>query len=520
MTDSGLAYLNTVKDAFKNKSEKYDKFLELMKNFTAETERFNLVRVIEELKELFKGHKDLILGFNIFLPKGYEIKIPLQDEQPPHKRPDAFVEAEKFLLKIKVRTLNLSDIATTIPCCILDETRFQGHDSVYESFLSVLKMLRVENKTLTAAYREITELLRDHEDLLNELPHLSNNTSRTDYIHFVHNREKSSAVPKIKKVHACKGRTRKSYGDPGHGVDHILDRHWSEKENRNYYQVVTDFLEKYPDLKKGFNEKLKMEESLWDEEHELKRLKVEGWDKIRHHDSDDWVKEAVGECQEWDKSIAVVNKNVTGPKLSLCDSKKYSAKSVNELDVSLCEQCTPSYYLLPKEFQIPSSSQRTKIAAEVLNDHWICVDSSIKDYSFKHRSKNPYEMILFECEDDRIELDMQIETAKSTTMQVKELIEKITTNVIKRGDPINIEKHFTAQNLRCIERLYGDYGFDVLDAARKNASQVLPFIVTRLEQKQKEWIRCRANFNKLWAEVYAENYYKSLDHRSSRIQKA
>lgn len=36
MADSALAYLSTVKDAFKDDREKYDKFLELVKNFTAE----------------------------------------------------------------------------------------------------------------------------------------------------------------------------------------------------------------------------------------------------------------------------------------------------------------------------------------------------------------------------------------------------------------------------------------------------------------------------------------------------
>lgn len=69
-----------------------------------------------------------------------------------------------------------------------------------------------------------------------------------------------------------------------------------------------------------------------------------------------------------------------------------------------------------------------------------------------------------------------------------------------------------AQNLRCIEQLYGDHGIDVLDVLRKNASQVLPVILTRLKQKHEEWARCRADLNKLWAEVYAKNYHKSLNH--------
>ena len=69
--------------------------------------RFNLVSGIEEVKELLKGHRDLILGFNVFLPKGYEIKLPLEDEQPPEKKLDVFVKAKKLLHKIKVKTLHL-----------------------------------------------------------------------------------------------------------------------------------------------------------------------------------------------------------------------------------------------------------------------------------------------------------------------------------------------------------------------------------------------------------------------------
>lgn len=72
----------------------------------------------------------------------------------------------------------------------------------------------------------------------------------------------------------------------------------------------------------------------------------------------------------------------------------------------------------------------------------------------------------------------------------------------------------SALNLRCIERLYGDHGLDVMDVLRKNAPLALPVILTRLKQKQEEWARCRSDFNKVWAEIYSKNYHKSLDHRS------
>lgn len=56
------------------------------------------------MKDLFKGHRDLILGFNTFLPKGYEITLPSEDEPTPAKKPVEFEEAINFVSKIKVKT--------------------------------------------------------------------------------------------------------------------------------------------------------------------------------------------------------------------------------------------------------------------------------------------------------------------------------------------------------------------------------------------------------------------------------
>lgn len=68
--------------------------------------RIDTAGVIERVKDLFKGHRELILGFNTFLPKGYEITLPLdEDQQPPQKKPVEFEEAINFVNKIKVGTL-------------------------------------------------------------------------------------------------------------------------------------------------------------------------------------------------------------------------------------------------------------------------------------------------------------------------------------------------------------------------------------------------------------------------------
>jgi len=71
-------------------------------------------------------------------------------------------------------------------------------------------------------------------------------------------------------------------------------------------------------------------------------------DSDRDRYRDDEMKERDREFRERDKS-PVINKDVSGSKMSLYPSKdKYLSKPINELDLSNCERCTPSYRLLPK----------------------------------------------------------------------------------------------------------------------------------------------------------------------------
>ncbi|RYR65005.1 hypothetical protein Ahy_A03g011006 isoform A [Arachis hypogaea] len=673
-TDDALQYLKAVKDMFHDKKEKYDDFLEVMKDFKAQ--RIDTAGVIARVKELFKGHRNLILGFNTFLPKGYEITLPLEDEQPQQKKPVEFVEAINFVGKIK--------------------SRFQGDDRVYKSFLDILNMYRKETKTISEVYLEVAALFRDHEDLLEEFTHFLPDNSVSASTHYTSARnsilrDKSSAMPTIRPVHVeKKERTMASHGECDLSVEHPdqeldkslvradkdqkrraekekdrreeRDRRERERDDRDYdvdcnrdslshkrksgrrtddsgaepfhdedenfdlrpmsstcedksslksmcSQVVA-FLEKvkeklrtpevYQEFLKclhiysreiitrqelqslvwwvicwgnfqilwrdlmnfwhnarrmfcraeGFLAGVMNKKSLRNEGHGLKALKVEERDRDRDRDKVEGVKERDRECRERDKSTAAANKDVFVPKMSPYATKdKYLAKPINELDLSNCEQCTPSYRLLPKnvyllylsrhyfscpngisvmlllivffmcyfllpQYPIQIPSQRTELGAEVLNDHWVSVTSGSEDYSFKHMRKNQFEDILFRCEDDRYELDMLIESVNVAIKRVEELLEKINTNIIKGDSPIRIEEHFTALNLRLIERLYGDHGLDAMDWLRKDASRFLPVILNRLRQKHVECVRMSVACKPEWAKVHAANHHKSLDHRS------
>ncbi|GMI99171.1 SIN3-like 2 [Hibiscus trionum] len=143
-TIDALRYLKEVKEVFQDQKEKYDMFLEVMMDFRAQS--IDAVDVIARVKELFKGHNNLIYGFNTFLPTGYG--ITLDDNNAPPKRTVEFEDAISFVNKIK--------------------NRFQHDEHVYKSFLDVLNMYRREQKDVNELYTEVASLFKDHPDLLEE----------------------------------------------------------------------------------------------------------------------------------------------------------------------------------------------------------------------------------------------------------------------------------------------------------------------------------------------------------------
>ena len=180
---------------FPDNREKYDNFLDVMKDFKAQRYyityhrrnsglqfirwtfykhissctdllfyRIDTTGVIARVKDLFRGHNNLIFGFNTFLPKGYEITVIKEEDAPP-KRSVEFEEAISFVTKIKARSmlhslmLLLMLILTSNLMFIslfLKQTRFQDDDRVYKSFLDILNMYRKEHKGIDEVYYEVS----------------------------------------------------------------------------------------------------------------------------------------------------------------------------------------------------------------------------------------------------------------------------------------------------------------------------------------------------------------------------
>ncbi|KAI3878883.1 hypothetical protein MKW92_049268 [Papaver armeniacum] len=123
-TNDSLAYLKDVKDMFRDRKDKYDEFLEVMKDFKAQI--IDTTWVIARGVDFFKEHRNLILAIN-------------------------------FVNKIK--------------------TKFKDDDQVYKSFLDILNLYRKENKSIV----EVADLFHHHQDLLKEFKHFLPDTDSTQH---------------------------------------------------------------------------------------------------------------------------------------------------------------------------------------------------------------------------------------------------------------------------------------------------------------------------------------------------
>ncbi|XP_030956199.1 paired amphipathic helix protein Sin3-like 2 [Quercus lobata] len=132
--NDGLSYLKEVMETFRDQREKYDMFCKVVKDF--KNQRIGIVDVMIRVKELFEGHNNLISGFNIFLPKGYEIALEVD-------------EAINILTNI--------------------EKRFQNDEQVYVAFSDILNEFWKGRKDVYKAYYEISILLKGHADLMDEI---------------------------------------------------------------------------------------------------------------------------------------------------------------------------------------------------------------------------------------------------------------------------------------------------------------------------------------------------------------
>eukprot|EP01111_Echinosteliopsis_oligospora_P013713 TRINITY_DN4992_c2_g1_i1.p1 TRINITY_DN4992_c2_g1~~TRINITY_DN4992_c2_g1_i1.p1 ORF type:complete len:494 (-),score=115.30 TRINITY_DN4992_c2_g1_i1:8-1489(-) len=168
--ESALDFLDTVKSQFSAQPRVYNEFLDIMKSF--KSREMDTEEVIAKVKELFKGHDNLILGFSLFLPPGYQIDVDDKPTPPPqniasdtkptslNRKLPEFDSAREYVKKVKAR--------------------FQNQPQVYKSFLEILHQYHTEKHTISGVHHEVVTLFAGHHDLISEFDQFLPDSSRED----------------------------------------------------------------------------------------------------------------------------------------------------------------------------------------------------------------------------------------------------------------------------------------------------------------------------------------------------
>ena len=477
--DDALLYLKKVKEQFSTNKDVYERFLCIMKDFKGG--KIDTYGVINRVKKLFKGHRELILGFNTFLPKGYEITDDGIKTPPNARQPVEFNQAITYVNKIK--------------------HRFERDERVYKAFLEILNMYRRGLKNISHVYEEVAQLFANHDDLLKEFTYF---------------------LPDSRAPPAASGRKSKAGASKRSKVDkkaREAARAEQKKIQANLSLVKGQFFDKVKAKlrnKDTYNDFLRCL-NLYIEDIISKQELVTLVEDVlyRHPDLMAQIKELVNQAESGIADFDLAPDKVAArlAKLREEEISKYYAP-INELDLSACDRCTPSYRKLPSDYPKYECTGRKRctdkafkrILETVLNDNWVSVTSGSEDYGFKNVRWNQYEENLSRCEDDKYELEMILACHKSTMAHLKARTE-VEGKEVTLGNLSAVQK-------RSISKLYPSMQKEILHLLKKHPAVSIPIVLKRMEEKEKEWLDIQGHMDSLWSKVYAQNYHKSLDHRS------
>lgn len=191
----------------------------------------------------------------------------------------------------------------------------------------------------------------------------------------------------------------------------------------------------------------------------------------------------------------------------------------DRVELTNCKLFGASYRKLPKSEINLACSGRDPMCWEVLNDSWVSHPTLASEgESFNPHKKNIYEDALYRSEEERHEYDYHIEANLRTIALLEPIAARISMMEPEERQTFRLKPGLGGQSKsiyqRVIKKVYGrEHGLEVINALHDNPCNAVPVVLARLKQKDEEWKRCQREWNKVWREVDARNYYKSLDHQ-------
>ncbi|KAE8617323.1 hypothetical protein XENTR_v10009034 [Xenopus tropicalis] len=563
--EDALSYLDQVKLQFGSQPQVYNDFLDIMKEFKSQS--IDTPGVISRVSQLFKGHPELIMGFNTFLPPGYKIEVQTNDlvnvttpgqvhqitthglqppvpQAPPPSQPSAQpipspVHPTPQPPPAKISKPMQSQAHTP--------TNQQSTPIQYPSPRSPPAQphtpgpLAHATPTATAA----TPTMQNNQPV--EFNHAINYVNKIknrfqgqpdiykSFLEILHTYQLLSKTT-AEKVESVRN-------DHGGTVKKPQLNNKQQRPNQNGCQIrrhsgtgVTPPVKKKPKIL------IPKDQSLADANKHGAGAESQFFDKVRKalrsgEAYDNFLRCLVIFNQEVISRSELVQlvspflakfpelftwfKNFLGYKesshLESFPKERATEGIAMEIDYASCKRLGSSYRALPKSFQQPKCTGRTPLCKEVLNDTWVSFPSWSEDSTFVSSKKTQYEEHIYRCEDERFELDVVLETNLATIRVLETIQKKLSRLSAEDQAKFRLDNTLggTSEVIhrKALQRIYADKAADIIDGLKKNPAVAVPIVLKRLKMKEEEWREAQRGFNKIWREQNEKYYLKSLDHQ-------
>uniref|UniRef100_A0A8C2C672 Paired amphipathic helix protein Sin3a n=1 Tax=Cyprinus carpio TaxID=7962 RepID=A0A8C2C672_CYPCA len=534
--EDALSYLDQVKLQFGNQPQVYNDFLDIMKEFKSQS--IDTPGVISRVSQLFKGHPDLIMGFNTFLPPGYKIEVQTNDlvnvttpgqihhitphgisvqnlpiTQPaqhqtqtspaltPTSQPNPSIPsyASPRSPSVQSHTPISSSTAGSTPLQNNQpvefnhainyvnkiKNRFQGQPEVYKSFLEILHTYQKEQRNAKEAGGNYTPTLTEQQ-VYAQVAQLFKNQEDllSEFGQFLPDANSSVKKQKfIGKDHSMAEASKLGIGAESLFFEKVRKALRSSEAYDNFLRCLVIFNQEV--ISRA----------------ELVQLVLPFLGKFPELFT--WFKNFLGyrECAH----------------IESFPKERATEGIAMEIDYASCKRLGSSYRALPKSFQQPRCTGRTPLCKEVLNDTWVSFPSWSEDSTFVSSKKTQYEEHIYRCEDERFELDVVLETNLATIRVLEAVQKRLSRMSAEEQAKFRLDNTIGGSSevihRKAIQRIYGDKAPDIIDGLKTNPAVSVPIVLKRLKTKEEEWREAQRGFNKIWREQNEKYYLKSLDHQ-------
>ncbi|KAI9013745.1 hypothetical protein CLU79DRAFT_768551 [Phycomyces nitens] len=421
------------------------------------------------------------------------------------------------------------------------KNRFTGRPETYKQFLEILQTYQKEQKPIQVVYTHVQSLFDGAPDLLDEfkqfLPEITGQSASVlfgdigspYYAHGgpKHNHDSphsTSMIPPGKKKRVTGGE-RSTMGVPPKTSKRSKIYHKQALDGENGQAdpyaypaspfdpvsptVTVEEVELFERIRKHIGNKPSYEEflktlNLYTQQIITLDTLIEQISTFLGNNKElfDWFKSVVS-YEPSEKEIEPPNPTIPKPDLMHCKTVEGS----------------PSYRLVPKSWQNQPCSGRDQLAWEVLNDEYVSHPIwASEDDGFVASKKSQYEEAMHRCEEERYDYNLNIEANLNTIALLEPIAKKIETMSAEDKAVMRLKPGLGGQSVtiyeRIIKKVYDkERGLEIIELLYTNPAHVVPILLKRLKQKDEEWKKAQREWNKIWRELDAKNFYKALDYQ-------